>query len=94
MQTKFWYLQFKKEVDKSEKVQKRAVSRIKGLHNMPYRHRLKELKQPGLWFYISSGRLLLLAAQLSLHRLWVPGSMGIQSKECPLVSQLPVEPVA
>lgn len=80
MQTKFWYLQFKKEVDKSEKVQKRAVSMIKGLHNMPYRHRLKELKQPGLWFYISLGRLVFLAAQLSLHRLWSLAQWGFRGK--------------
>ncbi|KAK4820748.1 hypothetical protein QYF61_005437 [Mycteria americana] len=39
----FWSLQYKKDVDRLERVQRRAMKMIKGLENPPYGERLKEL---------------------------------------------------
>ena len=39
----FWSPQFKKDVDRLEKVRRRAMKIIKGLENLLYKERLKEL---------------------------------------------------
>ncbi|GAB0196100.1 mitochondrial enolase superfamily member 1 [Grus japonensis] len=39
----FWSSQYKRDVDKLERVQRRATKMIKGLGNLPYEERLKEL---------------------------------------------------
>ncbi|KAK4830437.1 hypothetical protein QYF61_011145 [Mycteria americana] len=38
-----WSPQFKKDVDRLEKVKRRATKMIKGLENLPYKERLKEI---------------------------------------------------
>ncbi|PKU40682.1 hypothetical protein llap_9015 [Limosa lapponica baueri] len=40
----FWSLQYKKDVDRLERVQRRASKVIKGLGSLPYEERLKELR--------------------------------------------------
>lgn len=37
-----WSLQLKKDADRLEKIQRKAMKMIKGLENMPYEERLKE----------------------------------------------------
>ncbi|KAK4831050.1 hypothetical protein QYF61_014982 [Mycteria americana] len=39
----FWFLQFKKDMDRLERVQRRATKMIKGLENQPHEERLRVL---------------------------------------------------
>ena len=39
----FWVLQFKKDIDKLERVQRRATGMVEGLESMTYGERLREL---------------------------------------------------
>ncbi|KAK4814529.1 hypothetical protein QYF61_021630 [Mycteria americana] len=42
---RFWSLQFRKEVNRLQRVQRRATKRIKSLENLPHEERLKELEE-------------------------------------------------
>ncbi|KAK4829087.1 LOW QUALITY PROTEIN: hypothetical protein QYF61_002038 [Mycteria americana] len=43
----FWAPLFKKDVDKPDRVQRRTTKMLKGLENLPYKERLKELVLKG-----------------------------------------------
>lgn len=50
----FWFLWFKKEADRLERVQKRAVKMIKELENLPFEEMLEEL----FFFTLEKRRLM------------------------------------